>query len=70
MNGQQSSREAAASAPSELWDSLELRLLLEGRLSPSLVATYRDRAELLTVLGPDRLGYAASTQTDPGRTAR
>jgi len=51
--------------PYDLSDSREMRLLLAGRLSPSLVDTYRERAELLAVLGPDRLGYASSTRTNP-----
>ena len=71
MNARHGGHSTTATLPSaELLDSLEMRLLLEGRLAPNLTGTYRDRAELVAVLGPDRLGYVTSTASDPGRTAR
>jgi hypothetical protein len=42
--------EAAAADSVDLADSLDIRLLLAGRLSPSTVQVRHDRVELATVL--------------------
>jgi hypothetical protein len=46
-----------ASVHMDLSDSLDVRLMLSGRLSPATVQLRRDRAELSAVLGrPERSG--------------
>ena len=59
----------AASAVMDLSDSLDIRLIVAGRLSPTGVALRRDRAALAAVL--DRPARArTSGTTNRGRTAR
>ena len=52
-------------APTDLSDSIDIRLVAAGRLSPTAVDIRRDRAELAAVLGgaPRPADY-------PGRNAR
>jgi hypothetical protein len=38
-------------APTDLADSIDLRLLVAGRLTPTAIPIRRDRAELAAVLG-------------------
>jgi hypothetical protein len=54
-------------APTDLSDSLDVRLVVAGRLSPTAVAIRRDRAELATVL--DRARQAPETRADLDKVA-
>jgi hypothetical protein len=47
----------------DLADSLDIRLIVAGRLSPTAVAIRRERAELAAVLAPARTSEAAVTAT-------
>lgn len=42
-------------ASTDLADSLDIRLIVAGRLSPTAVDIRRERAELAAVLGPARM---------------
>ena len=57
-------------APTDLADSIDLRLLMAGRLTPTAIPIRRDRAELAVVLGHAPQPYAdARTDTNRERSA-
>ena len=57
-------------APTDLADSINLRLLVAGRLTPTVIPIRRDRAELAAVLGHAPQPYAdARTTTNRERNA-
>jgi len=59
----------AAPAVMDLSDSLDVRLIVAGRLSPTGVALRRDRVALAEIMGrADRARTPATT--NPGRNAR
>ena len=59
----------AASAVMDLSDSLDIRLIVAGRLSPTGVALRRDRAALAVVLDRSARARTPGT-TNRGRNAR
>ena len=59
----------AAPAAIDLSDSLDIRLIVAGRLSPTGVALRRDRAALPAFLGGNE-GARTSATTNPERNAR
>jgi hypothetical protein len=58
-------------APTDLSDSIDIRLLVAGRLTPTAIPIRRDRAELAAVLACGAHQRAdARAQTDPERNVR
>jgi hypothetical protein len=65
------SRSTSPAAPTmDLSDSLDIRLIVAGRLSPTGVALRRDRAALAAVLGRGDRARTSGTATHLGRNAR
>ena len=50
-------------APTDLSDSIDLRLLVSGRLTPTAIPIRRDRAALAAVLGRTRSRAGAYTDS-------
>ena len=48
-------------APTDLSDSIDIRLLVAGRLTPTVIPVRRDRAEIAAVLA-----YGAAPRADAG----
>jgi|NGEPerStandDraft_6_1074524.scaffolds.fasta_scaffold598094_2 hypothetical protein len=48
-------------APTDLADSIDIRLLVAGRLTPTVIPIRRDRAEIAAVLA-----YGAAPRADAG----
>ena len=58
-------------APTDLADSIDIRLLVAGRLTPTAIPIRRDRAELAAVLAYGAHQRAdARAHTDPERNDR
>jgi hypothetical protein len=56
-------------APTDLSDSIDLRLLVTGRLTPTAIPIRRDRAALAAVLNRARSHADAETDSHLGRIA-